>query len=86
MQKIELQDRLSELRRSTSVLWSTLEAIHDAMGSNDSTPETYEDAILGVSNLAYTLKEELGQVVEALYQDEEQEGGTYGKTILSDAR
>lgn len=61
---VELQNRIGDIEEAVRILWSTLEAIHDAMCMQFATPEDYQDAIYGLSRQAYNLKEELRLLIE----------------------
>lgn len=67
---LKLQDRVEEMAEEIRTLWSTLEAIHDAMRSELEDPVTYRDAIHGLSRQAYQLKEEASLLLDWLNQDE----------------
>ncbi len=63
MKHIELEERLMEAQVSIGILWSTLEAVHDAMEKPDSNSEIYKEAVLGAANAAYDLKVKLEQAI-----------------------
>lgn len=65
-----LQNRIGDMEEVARILWSTLEAIHDAMRAEFSVPETYQDAVYGVSQQAYGLKEELRMLLEWFLEEE----------------
>lgn len=69
---VELQNRVGDLEEAVRILWSTLEAVHDAMCMEFATPENYQDAIYGLSRQAYCLKEELRLLVEWLNGNEKE--------------
>lgn len=67
--EIYLQDRLANLAAQTEILWSTLEAIYDAMEREHRTLEAYRGAVRGACNSAFEIKKELKEMVANL--DEE---------------
>lgn len=67
---MELQNRVGDMEEAVRILWSTLEAVYDAMRVEFATPETYQDALYGLSRQAYYLKQELELLVEWLNDDE----------------
>lgn len=66
MEWSEIENRLREILVSIRILWSTLEAVHDAMRAQYSNPETYQDAVYGAANTTYRLREELQEVIDLL--------------------
>lgn len=64
--EIYLQDRLANLNEEVEILWSTLEAIHDAMESERQTLDIYKAAVLGASNTAFAIKKMLKGIVDEL--------------------
>ena len=69
IQEIHIQDTLANLAAQTEILWSTLEAICDAMEGEHRTLETYRGAVRGACDSAFKIKTELKKMVEEL--DEE---------------
>ena len=67
--RIYIQDKLANLAAQTEILWSTLEAIYDAMEREHRTLETYRGAVRGACNSAFEIKKELKEMVANL--DEE---------------
>lgn len=67
---LELQNRVEEMAEETRVLWSTLEAVHDAMGAEFTNPMTYRDAIYGMSRQAHRMKEDLELLMDWLEKHE----------------
>lgn len=63
MEPTELENGLRNILQSIRILWSTLEAVHDAMRGQDSTLETYQDAVYGAANAAYRLKLEMEDMI-----------------------
>ena len=66
---LEVQNRVEEITIEIRTLWSTLEAVHDAMRAEFADPETYQDAIYGMSRQAYRLKEEVELFLEWINED-----------------
>lgn len=66
---LEVQNRIEEISIEIRTLWSTLEAVHDAMRAEFENPETYQDAIYGMSRQAYRLKEEVQVFLEWINED-----------------
>ncbi len=66
---LKLRDKAGGMEEEARMLWSTLEAVHDAMRSEFTNPETYRDAIYGLSLQAYRLKEELQSLLDWLEQE-----------------
>ena len=66
---LEIQNRVEEINIEICTLWSTLEAVHDAMRAEFANPETYQDAIYGMSRQAYRLKEEVELFLEWVNED-----------------
>ncbi len=67
--EIHIQDQLANLAAQTEILWSTLEAICDAMEGEHQILETYRGAVRGACNSAFEIKKELKEMVAKL--DEE---------------
>lgn len=67
---LKLQDRVEEMAEEVRTLWSTLEAVHDAMGAALTDPATYRDAIYGMSRQAHRLKDELESLMDWLEERE----------------
>lgn len=72
MKRTELEERLMEAQVAIGVLWSTLEAVHDAMGKPGSNSEIYKEAIFGAANAAYDLKVKLEQVIYVLMRKDDE--------------
>ena len=66
---LEVQNRVEEINIEIRTLWSTLEAVHDAMRAEFGNPGTYQDAIYGMSRQAYRLKEEVELFLEWVNED-----------------
>lgn len=66
---LEVQNCVEEITIEIRTLWSTLEAVHDAMRAEFANPEAYQDAIYGMSRQAYRLKEEVQLFLEWLNRD-----------------
>ena len=66
---LEVQNRVEEINIEIRTLWSTLEAVHDAMRAEFANPEIYQDAIYGMSRQAYRLKEEVEIFLEWVNED-----------------
>lgn len=66
---LEVQNRVEEITIEIRTLWSMLEAVHDAMRAEFASPDTYQDAIYGMSRQAYRLKEEVQLFLEWLNED-----------------
>lgn len=67
---LKLQDRVEEMAEQVRTLWSTLEAVHDAVGAALTDPATYRDAIYGMSRQAHRLKGELESLMDWLEERE----------------
>lgn len=67
---LTLQERVEEMAEEIRALWSTLEAVHDAMGAAFTDPTTYRDAIYGTSRRAHGLKDELESLMDWLEERE----------------
>lgn len=67
---LELQRRTGDVEEEIRILWSVLEAVHDAMRGELTAPESYRDAIYGLSKQAFRLKEELRALMDWLEQYE----------------
>lgn len=65
---LELRSKAANVEEEIRILWSTLEAVHAAMRDEFSAPETYRDAIYGLSQQAFRLKEELRSWMDWLEQ------------------
>ncbi len=70
---LKLRDKAGGMEEEARTLWSTLEAVHDAMRSEFTNPETYRDAIYGLSLQAYHLKEESRSLLDWLEQEGREE-------------
>lgn len=66
---LEVQNRVEEITIEIRTLWSMLEAVHDAMRAEFASPDTYQDAIYGMSRQAYRLKEEVQVFLEWINED-----------------
>lgn len=66
---VEAQNRIEEIAIEIRTLWSTLEAVHDAMRAEFANPETYQDAVYGMARQAYRLKEEVQLFLEWINED-----------------
>ena len=77
MERRVLEDRIGELEYDITVLWSTLEAVSDAMEGEDRTLETYRGAVRGASDQARRLQQDLQKMLKELregHPDQEAEG------------
>ncbi len=66
MEQRALEDRLGELEYDITVLWSTLEAISDAMEGEDRSLETYRGAVRGTSDQSRYIQQELQNMLKEL--------------------
>lgn len=73
MKQAELEERLMEAKVAVGVLWSTLEAVHNAMENQDNNPEIYKEAIFGAANEAYDLKVKLEQAICVLMRNDDED-------------
>lgn len=63
---LTLQERVEEMAEAVRILWSALEAVHDALGAAFTNPAAYRDAIYGMSRRAYRLEDELESLMDWL--------------------
>lgn len=66
MEQRILEDRLDHVGYSLDILWSTLEAISDAMEDENRVLETYRAAVRGAADKAYLVKKELCEILECV--------------------
>ena len=66
---LEAQNRVEEITIEIRTLWSMLEAVHDAMRAEFASPDTYQDAIYGMSRQAYRLKQEVELFLDWINKD-----------------
>ena len=66
---LEVQNRVEEITIEIRTIWSMLEAVHDAMLAEFSSPDTYQDAIYGMSRQAYRLKQEVELFLDWINKD-----------------
>lgn len=66
---LEVQNRVEEITIEIRTLWSMLEAVHDATRAEFGSPETYQDAIYGMSRQAYRLKQEVELFLDWINKD-----------------
>lgn len=66
----EAKNRVEEIAIEIRTLWSTLEAVHDAMHAEFANPETCQDAIYGMSRQACRLKQEIQLFLDWINEDE----------------
>ncbi|MCI8647217.1 MAG: hypothetical protein HFE76_10655 [Firmicutes bacterium] len=66
---LEVQNRVEEITIEIRTLWSMLEAVHDAMRAEFASPDTYQDAIYGMSRQAYRLKQEVELFLDWINKD-----------------
>lgn len=69
----ELDDRLRAVEYQVGILWSTLEALRDAGDNENRVLETYQYAIYGVADKAFSIKQDLAQIIEDIAADRKSE-------------
>lgn len=59
----ETLNQIDEAARTVEIIWSTLEAIYDAMRDENAVCETYHAAIRGAADHAYRAKNCMKQIL-----------------------
>lgn len=59
----ETANQLADVMEGIEIVWSTLEAVHDALLVPDNSAETYFSAIRGAADDAFRIKTIITQIV-----------------------
>lgn len=59
----ETVNQLADAMEEMEIIWSTLEAIHDALLAPDSVAKTYYGALRGAADEAFRVKNIMAQIV-----------------------
>lgn len=63
MNQETLSDQIEEIARTLDIIWSTLEAVYDALQDENCVAVTYCGAIRGAADHAYHTKKRLLQIL-----------------------